>query len=119
MNLPKLASLAIASALFPILAAADGPTGGPRDFDFEFGAWKTHLKRLAKPLSGSHEWTELTGTNVVRPIWDGKANVGELKVEGAGSRIEGMSLRLYNPATRQWSVYWANARNGELTTPMV
>lgn len=119
MRTPPRLALAIASVLFPLAAAAQQPTGGPHDFDFEFGSWKAQLKRLVKPLSGSSEWVELTGTNVVRKVWDGRANLGELKVANEKSRIEGMSLRLYNPGTRRWSVYWANARNGELTTPMV
>jgi hypothetical protein len=112
-----LTRIGIVAALFPLAVAAQTPTGGPHDFDFEFGAWKAHLKRLVKPLSGSNEWVELTGTNVVHPLWEGRANVGELKVASGSSAIEGMSLRLYDPHTRQWSVYWANARNGQLATP--
>ena len=30
-----------------------------------------------------------------------------------------MTLRLYNPETRQWSIRWANAGDGELGLPMV
>jgi hypothetical protein len=55
---------------------------GQRDFDFEFGTWKTHLRRLVKPLTGSTAWVEYTGTTVVRKVWDGRANLVELNVEG-------------------------------------
>jgi len=90
-----------------------------RDFDFEFGAWKTHLSRRLRPLTGSNNWIEYEGTSVVRPVWDGRANLGELKVTGASGTIEGLSLRLYNPQTRQWKISWANRNDGALGAPMV
>ena len=92
---------------------------GQHDFDFEIGRWKTQLRRLQRPLSGSTTWLEYEGTSVVTKLLDGRANVVELKVQGPAGRIEGLSLRLYNPETRQWSLNFANARDGKLTTPAV
>lgn len=92
---------------------------GQKDFDFEIGTWKTRLKRLAKPLSGSNEWVEYEGTTVVRKVWDGRANLVELDVKGAAGRIEALSLRLYNPESRQWSLNFANVRSGVMATPTV
>jgi hypothetical protein len=100
----------------PALAAQ---ADGQRDFDFEFGTWKTHVSRLAHPLSGSKEWIELDGTSVVRSIMNGRANLVELDVTGASGRIAGISLRLYDPETQQWSLNYANLRNGALTAPTV
>jgi len=91
---------------------------GQHDFDFEIGAWKTHLKRLLHPLSGSTTWIEMDGTSVVRPVLGGRANLVELDVSGAGARIEGASLRLYNPQSRQWSLNYASAGGGTLTAPV-
>ena len=34
-----------------------------------------------------------------------------------GALIDGLTLRLYNPATAEWSLYWANASNGVLSLP--
>lgn len=34
---------------------------GQKDFDFEIGTWKTHLKRLLNPLTGSNDWVEYEG----------------------------------------------------------
>ena len=90
---------------------------GQHDFDFEFGTWKTHLKRRLHPLSGTNEWVEYDGTTVVRKIWDGRANLVELEVDGAAGHIEGASWRLYNPEGRQWSLNFANSKVGALTTP--
>jgi hypothetical protein len=92
---------------------------GQHDFDFEFGTWKTKLKRLAKPLSGSTTWLEYEGTSVVRKVWGGRANLIELDVKGEKGRIEGASWRLYNPEARQWSLNFANSRLGALTAPVI
>ena len=92
---------------------------GQKDFDFEIGTWKTHLKRLQKPLSGSTVWVEYEGTTVVRKVWDGRANLVELVAEGPAGRFEGLSLRLYDPETRQWSLNFANARGGGMAAPTI
>jgi len=99
-------------------AASAAHSGGQNDFDFEFGTWKTHVSRLAHPLSGSKEWVDLDGTSVVRPIMDGRANIVELDVAGPSGHIAGISLRLYNPETRQWSLNYASFRNGVLTVTL-
>jgi hypothetical protein len=59
------------------------------------------------------------GTSVVHPLWQGKANVGELDVNGASGRIEGLTLRLYDPAARRWTIRFASSRDGELTPGLV
>jgi hypothetical protein len=92
---------------------------GQHDFDWEIGTWKTQLRRLQRPLSGSTTWLEYEGTTVVSKILDGRANLVELKVNGPAGRLEGLSLRLYNPETRQWSLNFANINAGTLTTPSV
>jgi hypothetical protein len=99
-------------------AAESSPRDGARDFDWEIGTWNTHLRRLAQPLSGSTEWIEYTGTSVVSEVMGGKANMVELDAQGPGGRIEGINLRLYNPTTRQWSLYYASARGGVITPPV-
>src|SRR5437762_9391344 len=75
----------------PALAQRDGQ----HDFDFEIGAWKTHLRRLLHPLTGSTNWVEYEGTSVVRKLWSGRANLVELEADGAAGHFEGLSLRLY------------------------
>jgi len=89
------------------------------DFDFEIGTWKTHVKRLLKPLSGSTTWTEDEGTTVVRKVWDGRANLVEVKMDGQAGHFEGLSLRLYNPESHQWSLNFSNSRAGTLSQPTI
>jgi hypothetical protein len=90
---------------------------GQRDFDFNLGIWRTHVKRLLHPLTGSSTWAEYDGTSVVSKVWDGRANLLELEAEGPAGRIEGLGLRLYNPEAHQWSLNWASSADGEFQQP--
>lgn len=106
-------------ALEPVPGQAEVERDGQHDFDFSFGTWRTQVSVRARPLSGSDEWFEYEGTSIVRPLWDGKANMVELDVAGPAGRIEGLNLRLYNPGTRQWNLNYANVNRGTMGSPMV
>src|ERR1700757_1447156 len=95
---------------------------GQHDFDFLVGSWKFHLKRLEGRLVGSTKWVEFDGTTVCRKILAGRGEGEEVRVYSAETHahIQGMALRLYNPKSHQWSIYWANAADGVLEpNPMV
>jgi len=89
---------------------------GQHDFDFLLGSWKIHLKRLRHPLTGSNEWVEFDGTVVCRTVWNGLAEVEEFNVDSPEKSIfiKGLAVRLYNPKSRQWTIYWANSKNGTI-----
>jgi hypothetical protein len=124
-----LISIFLTTLLQPVpeLASSSSPThnvtnqkrDGQHDFDFEIGTWKTHLRRRLRPLTGSNDWVEYEGTSVVRKVLNGKANLVELVVDGPAGHIEGVSLRLYNPQSRQWSLNFANVKDGTLTVPSI
>ena len=118
-GMKALALALLLAAPVPSPAPVRPARDGSRDFDFEIGAWRTRLKRLARPLSGSAEWIDYEGTTVVRKLWDGAANLVELDVTGPSGRIEGVSLRLYNPGSRQWSLNFAGRRSGALSPPVI
>jgi hypothetical protein len=102
------------------LAAAPEPRDGQHDFDFELGRWKVKLKKLAHPMHGSHEWSEFEGTSVTRPLWNGRAQVEEFEADSpVVGHIEGMTVRLYSPTAHQWSLNWANQKNGHFDVPTV
>ncbi len=103
----------------PLLAQQVRTRDGQHDFDFEIGTWNTRLSRLQKPLTGSTTWLEYVGTTVVRKVWDGRANLVELEVEGPVGRFEGLSLRLYNPQARQWSLNFSSSKGGTLAEPAI
>jgi hypothetical protein len=92
---------------------------GSHDFDFEIGTWKTSLKRLQHPLSGSTTWIEYAGTTKVSKVWNGHANLVELDVAGPSGHIEALSLRLYNSESRQWSLNFSSAGSGTISQPTI
>ena len=103
----------------PGLRQTPAERDGQHDFDFEIGTWKTHLRRLLRPLTGSTTWTEYDGTTVVRKVWNGRANLVELEVDGPAGHIEALSLRLYNPESRQWSLNFSNSAGGTMSPPVI
>lgn len=115
-TLVRIACVLALATVAPSRVAAQND--GQRDFDFELGSWTTKLSRLDRPLSGSKTWLTYGGTTVVRGIMDGRANVVELSVAGPAGRIEGLSLRLYHPQSREWSLHFSNIRDGELAPPV-
>ena len=128
MPMRRWCTMALATALWclPMPVAAQHATAGAaearsgqQDFDFEIGTWTTKVRVLRNPLSGAPPiWADYEGTSVVRPLLDGKANFVELAVRGPSGAIEGGSLRLYNPVTRQWNINFASLRDGTLTAPV-
>jgi hypothetical protein len=106
---------------------SDGPTqkssverDGQHDFDPLIGAWKYHLKKLLHPLTGSTDWVEFDGTGVCYKIWDGRSQLDTIEVDSpAAGHIEGLTLRLYNPQSHQWRLYWANSKIGVMDPPQI
>jgi hypothetical protein len=123
----RIATLILLS-FFALPATSETPTApyvpasqhdGSHDFDFELGTYNTHLKRLAHRLAGSTEWVEFDGTSVTQKIWDGRSQIEQFEATSATGPIEGLTLRLYNPGTHLWSLYWANAKTGKLDPPQI
>jgi hypothetical protein len=111
--------VALAAVSATGLSSAAESRDGSRDFDFEIGTWKTHVRRLAHPLTGSTSWVEMDGITKVTKVWGGRANLVELEADGTAGHFQGLSLRLYNPQTHRWSLNFASSSDGTLTTPTV
>ena len=94
-------------------------TSSARDFDFWMGSWNVRGRRLRERLAGCEDWEPLEATSVAWPLLDGLGNVDEFRTDQGGG-YSGMSLRLFDPATRTWSIYWADSRfPGPLEPPVV
>lgn len=76
---------------------------GQHDFDFNVGVWRTHIRRLSHPFSGSKDAVELSGTVSVRKVWNGRAQLEEIEADGPAGHWQGATLFLYNPQSHQWS----------------
>lgn len=103
------------------LAAAAGraKVEGQHDFDFDLGRWKTHIKRLQKPLTGSSTWVDYDGTRAVHPLWDGRASLVEVDATGPAGRVQGIGLRLFDPKARQWNLNWVSVAAPTMEPPTI
>jgi hypothetical protein len=112
-------ALAVAQQTTEAPKTAASERDGSHDFDPLLGKWKYHLKRRLNPLTGSNKWIDLEGTGECHKIWDSGADIDQINVDGAGTHIEGLTLRTYNPQTHEWKLFWANRRDGRLDVPQV
>lgn len=87
------------------------------DFDFLRGRWRVRNRRLRERLKGSTVWDEFDGTAVVRPILGGKGNVNDYEAAAPSGPIQGLALRLFDPKSQAWSIYWASGDSGTLDLP--
>jgi NIPSNAP len=90
------------------------------DFDFLHGSWNIHNRYLKDRLKGSSEWIEFDARSDTEPLLDGFGQIDRYVATRNGSHIEGVTLRLFNPTTGEWSLHWTDTvRTGELLPPMV
>ena len=101
------------------LNIAPSETSSQNDFDFYVGKWQIHNRKLNTRLNGCTEWSEFEATGGMRKILHGIGNTDYFSAIFDGKPFEGMSLRLFNPATRLWSIYWADSNLGVLDPPVV
>lgn len=98
-------------------------SSSPGDFDFLVGKWKMHHRRLNKRLEGCKDWTEFDSWDENAKILSGTANMDTYhttEMPGMeGKLFEGLTLRLFDPKTKLWSLYWVASNRGVLTPPMV
>ncbi|MEP7067082.1 MAG: hypothetical protein ABI889_13685 [Gemmatimonadota bacterium] len=93
---------------------------GQRDFDFELGTWSIEMKRLAHPLSGSNTWISPKGyTHIVQKVWGGDASLAQLANDTPTPHYDGLMLRMYEPKSHEWRIYWGSSKTGVLDAPLV
>jgi NIPSNAP len=90
------------------------------DFDFLFGTWKIGNRFLERRLQHSTDWLEFKAESEVTPLLDGFGHLDRYVANREGARFEGITLRLFDPATGKWSIHWADTvRARTLLPPMV
>lgn len=89
------------------------------DFDFYVGKWTIRNRKLKERLKGSDDWSEFQADQEMRLILDGRGNIDNFVTSFDGNPFEGMTLRLYDPETRLWSMYWSDTVSGKLQTPTI
>jgi hypothetical protein len=92
---------------------------GRADFDFFLGVWDSKQRRLTEWLKGWDTWQEFTGVSVARKTLDGLGHMDEVTLDTPTGRVVGLTVRLFDPQTRLWSIYWSSSARSVMTAPMV
>lgn len=95
-------------------AAAYG--GAMGDFDFYVGTWDIANRRRVDYLDEASPWEEFPAVSVAARHFDGAANIDEITFPTKG--WAGLTVRLYDPATSLWSLYWISRSAPVITTPV-
>jgi hypothetical protein len=115
-----IAGAAALSLNFPSgIMAAEGTSNPSRDFDFLFGRWTVKHRKLRERLKGSTEWFEFPGSLEVDPILGGAGNIDRNDLDDPAGFYRATSLRLFDAAQNQWSIYWIDERFPGLDNPVV
>lgn len=101
------------------LVITASPTSSKNDFDFYQGKWKLKNKKLKTRLNNCTEWTEFESTQEMYTVLNGLGNIDNFLATFDGVPFEGMSIRLFNPKTKLWSIYWADSNEGVLQPPVL
>lgn len=99
--------------------ASGQPQDGRTDFDFEIGRWKVYHRRLTEWLKGSDAWEEFEGISVARKILGGLGVIDEITNQRASGLVYGMTIRLFDSTTHEWSMYPASSVRATFAIPMV
>lgn len=87
------------------------------DFGFLVGSWDVANRWRSDFLDPASEWEEFPAISHASGHFDGAASFDEITFPTKG--FAGITLRLYDPAAQQWSLYWASKRTGTLFPPVV
>jgi hypothetical protein len=91
------------------LAVTASAVSSQRDFDYLVGKWNIRNRTLKEQLVGSDEWEEFDATQEFRLVLLGLGNVDTFHTTFDGKPFEGLTVRLFDPQTRLWTIYWADS----------
>ena len=94
-------------------------TSSNEDFNFYEGKWKLHNKKLKTKLDNCNEWIEFESTQEMYKVLNGLGNIDNYLATFDGIPFEGMTVRLFNPKTKLWSLYWADSNEGKFDPPVL
>jgi len=92
---------------------------GRNDFDFLIGTWKVYHRIIMQRLKESTDWVEFDGDTVDRKILNGLGNQDENIIHMKTGPVHAISLRLFDPQSKEWSIYWSTDRMGTLDIPVI
>jgi hypothetical protein len=89
------------------------------DFDYLVGTWKLRNRKLKSRLTHSTEWIAFESRVEMHQILGGLGNIDRYTDQASGKPYEGVAVRLFDPKTRLWSIYWADGSRGSFDPPVV
>jgi hypothetical protein len=102
------------------LVVIPSSTSSARDFDFLQGKWIVHNRKLQSRLTRCKEWITFDAAVEMNVILLGLGNTDRfVATTQEGKSYEAIALRLFNPVTRLWSIYWADSNFGTLDKPVI
>lgn len=101
------------------LVITPSATSSAHDFDYLVGNWKLRNRKLRSRLTHSTEWLSYESRVEMHQILNGVGNIDKYTDAAGGTPYEGVALRLFDPKTRLWSIYWADGNSGRLDPPVV
>jgi hypothetical protein len=119
---PKSFPLSLAKLNFDSkgnLVIVPSPTSSNTDFDFFIGQWTLDHTRLKSRLSNSNEWEEFQNNVEDFRILEGAGNMDVVYSTVNGKPWEARTIRLFDPTTRLWSLYWVTSATGKMDPPVV
>jgi hypothetical protein len=113
--LERMSAAALATSV-PRFATAAGPE---QDWDWLTGNWDVWHRRLRKRLAGSDEWDEFAGKSAFWHTLGGLGNIDDNLLYLPAGTYRAISLRAFDPTTRQWAIWWLDGRTAERLDPPV
>ncbi len=89
-------------------------SSSPDDFDFLQGIWNVKNRKLKVRLANSDDWAEFDAVLDMRKTLNGIGNFETFEADIDGKPFAGEAVRVFNPKTRLWSIYWADSNCGVL-----
>jgi hypothetical protein len=95
------------------------PNSSKYDFDFYEGKWQLQNRKLKSRLDKCTDWIEFASTQEMYRVLNGIGNIDNFLAEFDGEPFEGMTVRLFDPKTKLWSIYWADSNEGRMQPPVL
>ncbi len=83
------------------------------NFNFLIGKWTVLNKRLKERLNNCTDWMEFQAEMETKPFLNGLGLMDEMKSSHFGENFIGFSIRMVDPKTNIWTIYWADTASPE------
>jgi hypothetical protein len=118
--MPSSQETTMGTSTTDLASRTDGADHDPaHDFDFYFGSWRIHHHQLVERLAGSDNWREFESTSVAQPTMGGLGNIDDNALDHPNGTYRAVSVRAYDPESRQWAIWWLDGRNPHHIDPPV